>query len=274
MDRGMAGYSELQQREFALESSGFQLSGDRQTGSYYDTNQAGMQIRARASYDGLKAFREGQAVIAFGSMVVDTNMFYSNPGHAKAMRVTRFVALPPPDEQMLSAAPQIGKLRDLLVNKTWTAMKADVRTETQGEITALNEGFEEGLRASKSGSEASMLAVVAVYGMSNPLTRSSSNAQVAAAIAQAPGGQQLSNPIPGFGKQGDGDPLGVFAKGPADGAIQRPLNWDELSQAEDDNTPRPGKIVQLDPETEDLLRKAGEAARRALFGNGENDEGE
>ncbi|HEY8191501.1 MAG TPA: TraM recognition domain-containing protein, partial [Alphaproteobacteria bacterium] len=268
-----------------MESSGFQLSGDRQTGSYYDTKQAGMQIRARASYDGLKAFKEGQAVIAFGSMVVDTNVFYSNPGHAKAMRVIRFMSLPPPDEQMLSAAPQIGKLRDLMVNKTWTAMKADVRTETQGEITALNDGFEEGLKASRSGSEASMLAVVAVYGLSNPLTRSNSNAQVAAIMGQPSGGgqpqlgaeQPAGNPIPGYDRPADGNPMAMFTKKPAGAAAQsaqRPLNWEELTHAEDDDSPKPGRVIPLDPETEDLLRKAGEAARRALFGSDSSDEGE
>ena len=84
-----------------MEASGFQISGDRQLGSYQDNKQAGVQVRSRASYDGLKGFREGQTVIAFGSMVVDVQIFYSNPGHAKAMRVTRFMALPPPEEQLL-----------------------------------------------------------------------------------------------------------------------------------------------------------------------------
>lgn len=45
----------------------------------FDTQQAGIQMRPRASYDGLRGFKEGQAVITFGETVVDVGFFYSNP---------------------------------------------------------------------------------------------------------------------------------------------------------------------------------------------------
>ena len=209
-----------------MEASGFQLSGDRQSGSYYDTKQAGVQIRARASYDGLKGFREGQAVIAFGSMVVDTQIFYSNPGFAKAMRVTRYISLPPPDEQLLSAAPQITKLRDLLVHKSWTAMKADVRTETPAEIRALDQGFKEGIAAGLNGSQSGMVAIANVFALTNPLVSQSAVAagegdgaapaaqiqQPAAQLsAQAPDAMQP--PIPP-----------IFAKRPAEDGVPAQAN--------------------------------------------------
>lgn len=280
-----------------MEASGFQLSGDRQTGSYYDTKQAGMQIRARASYDGLRAFKEGQAVIAFGPMVIDAQMFYSNPGFAKAMRVTRFIALPPPDEQILSSAPQITKLRDLMVHKTWTAMKADVRTNTPAEITALGKGFAEGAGAGLNPSEAGMVAVAAVYALTNPLTRSGlggGSGPAAESPAQIGAAPATANPvgggaIPGFGKPkaaaepaaaGAGNPMGFFKKPDAEAqagenpqAVARPVSWDEISQAGNasaQKAPAPA-MVTLSEETRALLKQAGEAARKALFGDKEKD---
>lgn len=280
-----------------MEASGFQLSGDRQTGSYYDTKQAGMQIRARASYDGLRGFKEGQAVIAFGPMVIDAQMFYSNPGFAKAMRVTRFIALPPPDEQILSSAPQITKLRDLMVHKTWTAMKADVRTNTPAEITALDKGFAEGAGAGLNPSEAGMVAVAAVYALTNPLTRSGlggGSGPAAESPAQIGAAPATANPvgggaIPGFGKPkaaaepaaaGAGNPMGFFKKPGVEAqaqenlqAVARPVSWDEISQAGNasaQKAPAPA-MVTLSEETRALLKQAGEAARKALFGDKEKD---
>lgn len=123
------------------EVSGFQMAGGTEMGSYFDTQQAGVQMRPRASYDELRGFKEGQAVITYGETVVDCGVFYSNPGFAKAMRVTRFLALPPPDEELIKHAGAITKLRDLMVNKSWTAKRADVAVETPPEIDAMNEGF-------------------------------------------------------------------------------------------------------------------------------------
>lgn len=126
-------------KALVTEVSGFQTGSG--SNSYYDTRQAGVQVRDRASYEGLRGFTEGQAIIAFGKIVADCKIFYSNPGFAKAMRVTRYMALPPPDEEVLKHAAAITKLRDLLVNKTWTAERADVAVETPVEIDAMAEGF-------------------------------------------------------------------------------------------------------------------------------------
>ena len=262
---------------FVMETTGLQLSGDRQTGSYYDNKQAGLQLRARASYDGLRAFKEGQAVIAFGPMVVDTQIFYSNPGHAKAMRVTRYIALPPADEQMLSAAPQIAKLRDLMVDKAWTAMRADVKTETPAEITALTTGFDEALSANHNGAEAGMVAIASVFGLTNPLVSLMAASTSESVQLQKPSGQlgapSAMPPIFGTQPQGEAVPVGGETSGnpmaffgapgsvPA-GAPNRPVNWQELNQSQQDRQPQP----MLNPEAEQILKQAGDAAREALFG--------
>ena len=151
------------------EVTSFQMSGGTEFGSYHDTKQAGVQLRPRASYDGLRGFKEGQAVITFGEAVVDCAVFYSNPGHAKAMRVTRFMSLPPPDENVLKYAPSITKLRDLMVNKSWTAMRADVAVETSDEIAALEEGFTKNNRPGIDPVEAGICSLIQIHALTKDI---------------------------------------------------------------------------------------------------------
>lgn len=150
------------------EVSGFQMAGGTEMGSYFDTQQAGVQMRPRANYDDLRGFKEGQAVITFGDVVVDCGVFYSNPGFAKAMRVTRFLALPPPDEELMKHSSSITKLRDLMVNKTWTASRADVAVETPAEIEAMNEGFGK-IKKDITPVERCIMALVQVHAINNKI---------------------------------------------------------------------------------------------------------
>ncbi len=149
------------------EVSGFQTTGGSM--SYHDTKQAGVQLRPRASYDGLRGFKEGQAVVTFGETVVDCAVFYSNPGFAKAMRVTRFMTLPPADETVLKHASSITKLRDLMVNKTWTAIRADVAVETSVEIATLHDGFAKYNKPSVNPVEAAIAALVEIHALSGDI---------------------------------------------------------------------------------------------------------
>lgn len=151
------------------EVSGFQMMGGSEFGAYHDTKQAGVQLRPRASYDGLRGFREGQAVITFGDTVVDCAIFYSNPGHAKAMRVTRFMILPPPDDEVVKHSTAIRKLRDLMVNKSWTAMRSDVALETPVEISAMNDGFKKSLKPGISPIDAGIAALVSIHAIDNDI---------------------------------------------------------------------------------------------------------
>jgi intracellular multiplication protein IcmO len=151
-----------------MESGGFQLHGGRGTGSYYDNQSANLQIRSRAAYEALRAFKEGQAVLAFSEMVIDVNIFYSNPGHAKAMRVTRFIALPPPDDILIKHASTITKVRDLMVHKTWTASKADVAAEKVQEIAVMSDIYQMARTDGGDNMLASMASVSALYALNNP----------------------------------------------------------------------------------------------------------
>ena len=154
---------------FVTEVSGFQMAGGTEMGSYFDTQQANVQTRARASYEGLRGLIEGQAVITYGDSVFDCAVFYSNPGFAKAMRVTRFLALPPPDDEIIKYAENITELRDLMINKTWTAERADVAVETPREIDALNEGFSKIKKGDISPVERSIMALVQVHALDNKI---------------------------------------------------------------------------------------------------------
>jgi len=151
------------------EVSGFQMTGGSELGSYFDTQQAGVQLRPRAQYEDLRAFLEGQAVITFGDTVVDCAIFYSNPGFAKAMRVTRFMALPPTDEALLKHANSITKLRDLLVNKSWTAQRADVAVETPPEIDALADGFRKFEKIEENAIIKGIASIVEVHAINNQI---------------------------------------------------------------------------------------------------------
>ena len=154
---------------FVTEVSGFQMSGGTEMGSYFDTQQASVQTRARASYDGLRAFSEGQAVVAFGESVIDAHIFYSNPGHAKAMRVTRFMALPPTDDNLMKHANAITNLRDILVNKDWTALRSDVAVATPPVIDALVEGYRIAEHAENK-VDTGIAALMQVYGLDNDIS--------------------------------------------------------------------------------------------------------
>jgi len=131
-------------KDYIAKVSSLQLSGGMSTGSYHDTQQVGIDTGTRADYDDLKNMKEGEAIVSFAMDVLELNIFYSNPGHAKAMRVTRYLSLPPPNETAVKHSDQITKLRDRLVSKTWTAQKADVAVETPIEITTICNGYKLG----------------------------------------------------------------------------------------------------------------------------------
>ncbi len=133
--------------DYVAKVSGLQLSGGMSSGSYADNKQVSIDTGTRADYDDLKDMKEGEAIISFAMDVLDANIFYSNPGMAKAMRVTRYLALPPPDETIINHSENITKLRDCMVNKDWTAMKADVANDTPDEIQAIIDGFALGAKA-------------------------------------------------------------------------------------------------------------------------------
>lgn len=153
---------------YVTEVSSFQSESNSAFRSYYDSHQASIQIRPRASYDGLKAYKEGEAAVCFGDRVMDTQVFYCNPGFAKAMRVTRFMILPPPDEKMTSVAKEITTLRDNMYHKSWTASRAEVASKVPEEVNMMKEGYARLKKQGQPDKIAAINAIMEVYVQMNP----------------------------------------------------------------------------------------------------------
>ncbi|MAI61959.1 MAG: type IV secretion protein IcmO [Micavibrio sp. TMED27] len=215
------------------EVSGFQMSGGTKT--YLDTQQAGVQSRPRANYEELRGFKEGQAVVTYGEAVVSCGMFYSNPGFAKAMRVTRFLSLPPTDDELMKNADSITKLRDLMVNKSWRASRADVEAETPDEIDAIAQGFGKVKEKEIASVDRGICALVEVHALNNDLSK-----------------EPVAPPTPPAGQQQSG------------GA---PMNFFKDGQTEKPAAPPRAKMKRADlpKEIRSIVENAGKEASAKLF---------
>ncbi len=284
------------------EVSGYQSGTGSQ--SYYDTRQAQVKERARAAYDALRDFKEGQAIVTYGSTVIDTRIFYSNPGHAKAMRVTRYMALPPPDEEVVKHAQAITKLRDLMISKSWTAERADVAVETPAEIKALAEGYKLGRKAGVSPVDAGIAGLIQALALSGSLDSAAETSKGPPIAASRPAAPTVTPSA--FGddsplamkpfvpppvkeeKQGiPGAPMSFFSPKKEDGAEApppppaAPVKKDPPLQSAPE-TPPPATPVppaqpaapeqpKLPKEIQDIIDKAARETRKAIFKN-EKDE--
>lgn len=272
------------------EVSGFQMAGGTEFGSYFDTQQAGVQLRPRASYEGLRSFKEGQAVVTFGEAVCDCRIFYSNPGFAKAMRVTRFMSLPVPDEQLMKHASAITKLRDLLIDNSWTAERADVAIETSKEIAAMAKGFDLADKPDINKVDAGIAAIVQVHGINNEIEDTPSTPPTAKSPSAPPPAakpEKTESPAPSpLAKKPEekpatpsaaekpagtgGNPMGFFSSG-GDKKAEEPEAKPVEKKAE---TPPPAaapeKVTtqekpQLPKEIQDIIDEAGAQAKKSLF---------
>lgn len=237
---------------FVAEVSGFASEAGAMSRSYMDTMQAGVQNRGRSNYDSVRSFKEGQAVVAFGERVVDVRMFYSNPGHAKAMRVTRYIPLPPPDETQMRHIPAITKLRDLMVKKGWTALKADVAVQTSAEIKAMTDALTLGFGGTDySGLDCGVMSIAAVYGLSHQISLDEQPAQ----LDQVTMAKEAVQP--------EGDPTSFFSK---PGGPNKPVSFHQLGQQEKGvPTPQTEQKITLDQDTRSILQQAARQARESIF---------
>lgn len=190
-------------KALVMQTTGFQLQGGVSTGSFYDNQGASITAADRADYGDLKKLREGEAVLIFEGTVLDVQIFYSNPGHAKAMRVARYLSLPPPDEQIMRHRDALTKLRDYMVSKTWTAMKADVRANVPLTVEALVDGYKIGVQRNVDPIECGIAAVSELHRRQFPdeakaaTETGSSTAPASPAAAPSPFSGAPSGPPPG-----------------------------------------------------------------------------
>lgn len=253
---------------FVTEVSGFQMTGGSEFKNYFDTQQASVQERSKASYDGLKAFKEGESVISFGDSVFDVKMIYADCGMAKAMRVTRFMALPPPDEAMIKSATEITKLRDLMVDKGWTALKADVALPTPPEIEALNAGFSEVEERITDKVDAGIAAMVRVHGLAKP-----DDLVITEADRKSPEPSPVVVSAPPVTEEKPQEPVATAPTEPtpAQGPDWRAIMSQPLADSPPPATSAPPpaaakpKGYKLPDEIESIIREAAEATRKSIF---------
>ena len=254
-----------------MESTGYQLQGGRSTGGYIDQMGANVQLRGKANYDGLKALKSGEAVIAFGDRVVDVAIFYSNPGHAKAMRVTRYVSLPPPDDNVIKNSNTIAKLRDLMVNKTWTAAKADVAPKTADEIKAMEDTFAKALAAGKRPAEAGMAAVVAIHALHNPndIGEKSDATAPAAPVTPLTAERPAPRTAPPSAPALTAIPPQAAKAPPAGAPAAGPMGFFKKKPSEGEETADTSSAAATPPEAQDrdraIIEQAAQDLRKTLF---------
>jgi len=280
-------------KALVMQTTGFQLQGGVSTGSFYDNNAASITAADRADYGDLKKLREGQAVLIFEGTVIDVQIFYSNPGQAKAMRVTRFLALPPADEMVLKHRTQITKLRDYMVNAKWTAAKADVRAVASDTLQSLAQGYKIGQDIFDDPIDFGIAAVAELHAAQYPeeaakaLSGGSDSMTSTPAPASTPSAPLTPKPTPQSAPQvqqtpqetpdkSPVSPLGFFKKGPTqvpaqDISVPR-IEPIVTEKTEEKITAQEAAIQTLDPqqkflsnEAESLLKSVGNDLAKSLF---------
>ncbi len=261
---------------FVAELSGLQVDNTGFSKTYYDTHQANLTLRPNASYDGLKAFTEGQAVVCFGTGIVDVQMYYSNPGHAKAMRVTRFMALPPHKDDMMKHATSISTLRDRMVKKNWTAKKAAVAADIPEVISALMSASKK-YKKVKDPIDKSICSIVDVYAANNPIDMSAPPASEQPKIPTPPvvsepeTSKPVANTVEKIPSKTDSksSPMGFFSKKKTTQAQTQEQIPEEAppKTSEKTDTPpaSPPLKVKANSQALDTLKQAGKEAAKSLF---------
>lgn len=259
--------------QFVTEVSGFAASHGGMAHSYADNQQASVQDRGRASYDGVRSFGPGQAVVAFGQDVVEVRFFYTNASHAKALRVTRYIALPPPDETAQKHMKNVTALRDLMVKKGWTAAKADVSLETSAEIEALANAIQIAKDTDSQPLDRGVYGLANVYAIAHPIDLDAPDEPVSSGLSvqngnmagSAPQTSAAANPMGFFSKPGGFSQSGTDSD---DNPIASgPISYHDLLN-------RPEPEVNLDEESKNVLEEAARKARESIFRSDDDKKGQ
>ncbi len=192
---------------------GWNLGGTGQSASntYYGNTTAQADFRQRATFDDLRGFKEGEAVLAFMMTFNVVRIFYANPGTAQVMRVQRFIGLPKTDEFVLKHLKDISALRDRLMNKDWTAAKGAPAVLTSPEIAAMTQAIR---MRGKSGEPLrdGALAIIGVQSLSGNMDMTPAQVAGDAASIPASGPKAPANPMDFFTKKKEEEAAAAAAK--------------------------------------------------------------
>ena len=201
------------------EVSGFQRGGQQGGGGrgYTDSANASVQSRARASYDGLKGFNEGRAVAAFGKSVVEIQVYNSDIGHAKAMRVHRFLPIPPPAEEALESLRLVNDVLKRIRNPKWSAEA--LQSPPSADIEALAQGFAAAKKGGANLLECGINGVAAVAEAHSTIKPEDANA------ADTPAGDSTVRKQPAAMAEAEKAAVAAVAKATGNAG---PLSWTEV----------------------------------------------
>ena len=155
---------------------------------FHDDRQANYTMRQRVDYDHLRGQREGEAHLIFNDWACKTQMFYAVPEKAKALRVHRFLPVPPTTKSTEARDRVILELVSRLNDKEWTAAGAGGTIKDAPEISAIVKAIKAASSAKLSPIEMGIIGVAAVGNVQgSPKSASSEEARspTGAASAQA-----------------------------------------------------------------------------------------
>lgn len=158
-----------------------------------DTENYNITTRAKASYDQLKSFKEGQSIISFGDRVVQAKMFYSNVGKIKSLRVSRFITVPHPDPNNKRSDKEVDAILERMRDKSWTAKSAIAKTETSPQLVELIALLQTSKKENRSLLEQACATVTRFGYMTGGLAAQAM--AKTASIASAPKPAAIQNPV-------------------------------------------------------------------------------
>ena len=249
---------------YVTEVSGYS-KGQSGGKNYADGGQASVQVRARADYDELRSFSEGRAICAFGPHVTEIQVYYSDQGFAKTMRVQRFLPVPPPTEDVLRGLQEVKSVMQRLRSKEWDPDGMPLENDNSEYIDALNAGF------GMAGPDAnpisnSALALANLAEVEGYISREDLNDNDDAPAPKPKGSPKDIKKEDSPFETGDGQPLSwmdVIGGGSEDGTADTansdddgPSDWDDIM------ADMPG-ANKLEPNEDDLFNQ--------IFGTGDGD---
>ncbi|MGB4101418.1 MAG: TraM recognition domain-containing protein [Alphaproteobacteria bacterium] len=89
---------------------------------YYDKRDTAMRIAPRVTYDHLRVQKEGEAYTFFGNALVTTRLFHAVAPKVKALRVHRFLAVPPNTSSTLARDKALYDMTVKLRDAKWMAV--------------------------------------------------------------------------------------------------------------------------------------------------------
>jgi intracellular multiplication protein IcmO len=231
-----------------------------------DSDSFNVASRAKASYDQLKSFKEGQTIVTFGDRVIQAKMFYSDIGKIKSLRVNKFISLPHPDPDNKRGSKDVDAILERVRDRNWTAANSSSKTPSVPLFGDLSKYMEEGLRKRNfSALEAACYAVTRASGV----TPESMKAAIAAAAAAKPAEPKSAAAAPA--KSASPSPAAarpLTAKEPEvkDEKIQtgtaETISWESLMKDDGDSTPPKAQATPAPAKTSAPSLKPDQKASR------------